>query len=153
MAVRFDLLLETHWEPSREPRNSKFGTDFRKNPLCSYTKIWIASCKNREVIGDGAGVFSTETDYRVDAPIMRQLKIDWFEIYPLKLQAVSHNTTRLIIPASTILCIKTVLCVLLYNYQFTVYIVTSVVCFWAGHRWQYYHYYFALSLYFGKKVL
>ena len=62
MAVRFDL-LKTHWEPSRAPRNSKFGTDFRKNPLCSYTKIRIASCKNREVIGGGAGVNSTETDY------------------------------------------------------------------------------------------
>ena len=35
--------------PSRAPRNSKFGTDFRKNPLCSYTKIRIASCRNREV--------------------------------------------------------------------------------------------------------
>ena len=63
MAVRFDLLLETHWEPSRAPRNSKFGTDFRKNPLCSYTKIRIASCRNREVIRGGAGVFSTEMDY------------------------------------------------------------------------------------------
>ena len=30
---------------------------------------------------------------------------------------------------------KIVLCVLLYNYQFTVYIVTSVVCVWAGHRY------------------
>ena len=39
---------------------------------------------------------------RVDSPVMRQLKIDWFKINALKLQAVSHNTTRLIIPASTL---------------------------------------------------
>ena len=32
---------------------------------------------------------------------MRQLKIDWFEMSPLKLQAVPHNTTRLKIPAFT----------------------------------------------------
>ena len=63
MAVRFDLLLETRWEPSRAPRNSKFYTDFWKNPLCSYTKIWFASCRNSEVIRGGAGVFSTEMDY------------------------------------------------------------------------------------------
>ena len=40
--------------------------------------------------------------HRVDAPVMRQLKIDLFEINALKLQAVSHNTIRLIIPASTL---------------------------------------------------
>ena len=43
-----------------------------------------------------------KTSNRVDAPVMRQLKIDRFEINALKLQAVSHNTTRLIIPASTL---------------------------------------------------
>ena len=64
MAVRFDPLLETHRDPSRAPRNSKFGTDFWKNPLCSYTKIRIASCRNREVIRGGAGANSTETDYK-----------------------------------------------------------------------------------------
>ena len=62
MAMRFDL-LETHWEPSRAPRDSKFGTYFRKNPLCSYTEISIASCRNREVIRSGASANSTETDY------------------------------------------------------------------------------------------
>ena len=31
------------------------------------------------------------------------MRIDWFEINALKLQAVSHNTTRLIIPASTLI--------------------------------------------------
>ena len=34
----------------------------------------------------------------VDALVMRQLKIDWFEIKALKLQAVFDNTTCLIIP-------------------------------------------------------
>ena len=63
MAMRFDLLLETHWEPSRAPRNSKLGTDFPKNPLCSYTKTRIASCRNREVIRGGASANSTETDH------------------------------------------------------------------------------------------
>ena len=70
MAVRFDLLLETRWEPSRAPRNSKFYTDFRKNTLCSYTKIWFASCRNREVIRGVAGVFSTEMDYTRHFPIL-----------------------------------------------------------------------------------
>ena len=37
--------------------------------------------------------------YRVDSSVMRELKI---EINALKLQAVSHNTTLLIIPASTL---------------------------------------------------
>ena len=37
--------------------------------------------------------------HRVDSLVMRQLKIDWFEINALKLQAVFHNTTCLIIPA------------------------------------------------------
>ena len=44
-------------------RNSRFGTDFQKNLLCSYTKIRIASCRNREVIRGGADANSTETDY------------------------------------------------------------------------------------------
>ena len=39
---------------------------------------------------------------RVDSLVMRQLKIDRFEMIALKLQAVSHNITCLIIPASTL---------------------------------------------------
>ena len=39
---------------------------------------------------------------RVDSLVMRQLKIDRFEMIALKLQAVSHNTACLIIPASTL---------------------------------------------------
>ena len=39
---------------------------------------------------------------RVDALLMRQLKIDWFKIIALKLQVVSHNTTCLIIADSTL---------------------------------------------------
>ena len=41
-------------------------------------------------------------------------------------------TNQSITDLNCVLCIKTVLCVLLYNYQFTVYIVTSAVCVWAG---------------------
>ena len=39
---------------------------------------------------------------RVDALLMRQLKIDWFKIIALKLQVVSHNTTCLITADSTL---------------------------------------------------
>ena len=39
---------------------------------------------------------------RVDSLVMRQLKIDRFEMIAFKLQAVSHNTTCLIIPTSTL---------------------------------------------------
>ena len=44
-----------------------------------------------------------------------------------KLNITNYNRFKL-----RVLCINTVLCVLLYNYQFTVYIVTSVVFVWAG---------------------
>ena len=44
---------------------------------------------------------------RVDSPVMRQFKFDRFEINALKLQAVSHNTTHLIIPASTLVLAQT----------------------------------------------
>ena len=39
---------------------------------------------------------------RVDALVMRQLKIDWFKMIALKLQAVSHNTSHPIITDSTL---------------------------------------------------
>ena len=57
-----------------------------------YLCTWWGTCSS----ADEAMVL------RVDSPVMRQLKIDWFEINTLKLQAVSHNTTRFIIPASTL---------------------------------------------------
>ena len=46
---------------------------------------------------------TSTTCNRVDALVMRQLKIDRFKIIALKLQAVTHNTTRLIIAGSTLL--------------------------------------------------
>ena len=39
---------------------------------------------------------------RVDALVIKWIKIDWFKIIGLKLQAVSNNTTHPIIPASTL---------------------------------------------------
>ena len=39
---------------------------------------------------------------RVDAPVMRHLKFLYFKNNTLKLQAVSHNTICLIIPAPTL---------------------------------------------------
>ena len=41
--------------------------------------------------------------YNYSRLVMRQLKLNWFKINALKLQAVSHNTTRLIIATSTLI--------------------------------------------------
>ena len=46
--------------------------------------------------GGKKSVRHVNIDSRVDALAMRQLKIDQFIMMALKLQAVSHNTTRLI---------------------------------------------------------
>ena len=112
MAVCFDLLLETRWEPSRAPRTSKFCTDFWKNPLCSYTKFWFASCRNREVIRGGAGVFSTEMDYT--------------HIYPCLLV---FNYVYICLPFYTCLFVFTYvyLCFSFLSYVYTSLIVFSIV--------------------------
>ena len=47
---------------------------------------------------------------RVDALVMRQLKIDSFKMIALKIQAVSHNTTHPIIVDSALLVSNYSLC-------------------------------------------
>ena len=48
---------------------------------------------------------------------------------------------------------KTVLCVLLYNYQFTVYIVTSVVCVWAALAQQDFLLFTLIKLETSKRII
>ena len=54
MAAPFISSGRTHSQPSRVPRDSGIGTDFRKSS-CNYTKFQVASINNKKVIRRGAG--------------------------------------------------------------------------------------------------
>ena len=90
------LGAEEAWlESCRKKR--QFGvikTKAKENIDIEYRFIMVSDMKNNR--------FYSLLNTRVDALVMRQLKIDRFKMIALKLQAVSHNTTRLIIAASTL---------------------------------------------------
>ena len=64
MAAPFISSGRTHSEPSRVPRHSRIGTDFRKSS-CNYTKFQVASINNKKVIRGGAGPTQSGIDIGV----------------------------------------------------------------------------------------